>query len=196
MDYEVLVNKNNPLSKDFYPENLIDTQTRVANYRERVHEELLVDTVFLAFKEMQIEAFKKGYDIEIVSGFRSYDYQQTILDEFFAKKGEEAYKIVALPGTSEHQSGLAFDVGLFIDGNYVDDVTGEHEEIKWLHDNCSKYGFILRYPKGKEETTGFNYEPWHFRYVGTSLAKHIYETKITLEEYYNINEKKKVINHH
>ena len=108
---------------------------------------------------------------------------QGILDEI-KEKGDEAYKLVALPGTSEHQTGLAVDFAYYENGIYNDDVKEDDEEAIWLKNNCWKYGFILRYPKGKEHITGYKFEPWHFRFVGPKLAKKIYEENITLEEYY------------
>ena len=100
------------------------------------------------------------------------------------EKGDEAYKLVALPGTSEHQTGLAVDFAYYENGIYNDDVKEDDKEAIWLKNNCWKYGFILRYPKGKEHITGYKFEPWHFRFVGPKLAKKIYEENITLEEYY------------
>ncbi len=135
---------------------------------------------------MRKDALKLGYDIEVDSGYRSYEYQQKIFDNLYNEKGEEAYKFVALPGTSEHQTGLAFDYCLFINGVYTDDINDYQEETKWIHNNCYKYGFILRYPKGKEDITGYNYEPWHLRYVGNEISKIIFEKNITLEEYYQL----------
>ena len=91
---------------------------------------------------------------------------------------------VALPGCSEHQTGYAFDAANYVDGIY-NEVLGE-EEIAWLNYNAYKYGFILRYPKGKEEITGFIYEPWHYRYVGKDISNILYNNGnwITLEEYH------------
>lgn len=98
--------------------------------------------------------------------------------------GNAAYDKVALPGTSEHESGLAIDCGIVIDGEYIDELPENAPITKWIHENCYKYGFILRYPKGKEEITGYKYEPWHLRYVGPKLAKYLTENDLTLDEYY------------
>ena len=105
---------------------------------------------------------------------------------------------VAPPGTSEHQTGLAIDFASFQDGKYQEALT--EKEIEWLQNNAHRFGFILRYPKGKESITGYNYEPWHYRYVG-DLSYILYNFDITLEEYYlkkeyydsHKREKKKVI---
>lgn len=125
-----------------------------------------------------------GLPLIVDSGYRSYNYQQVVLNALIKEKGGEAYKLVALPGTSEHQTGLAVDFAYYENGIYNDDVKEDDEEAIWLKNNCWKYGFILRYPKGKEHITGYKFEPWHFRFVGPKLAKKIYEENITLEEYY------------
>ena len=120
--------------------------------------------------------------IIVSSGYRSIDDQQNVLDHYLNIEGNNAYKRVALPGTSEHQIGLGIDIGIIKNGEYKDDLTGNEEALKWLFENAYKYGFILRYPLGKENIHGYRYEPWHFRYVGL-IAKYIKENDLTLEEY-------------
>jgi len=116
---------------------------------------------------------------------------QSVWDYYLEEIGlEETKKRVAPPGASEHQCGLAFDVAYITDGNYGDSITDEQEETKWMFANAHKYGFILRYPKGKEDITGYNYEPWHYRFVGVELASYLFENDITLEEYYLKNKEK------
>ena len=113
------------------------------------------------------------------SAYRSYKSQLRILKEETDKKGVDyADKYVAKPGQSEHQSGLAVDVT-----NRVRCFDKTSKESQWLANNAYKFGFILRYPDGKEDITGYNYEPWHIRYVGKDIAKEIYMKNITLEEY-------------
>jgi D-alanyl-D-alanine carboxypeptidase len=188
MKYDILVNKENPLDKDYVPSNLVNTNTRAKTHLAKDFNVMLVDVVFDAFNEMRKEAKKFGYDIDIDSGYRSYKYQGEVLKKFIEEVGEERARMtVAEPGKSEHQTGLALDFCLFINGVYTDDITDEQEETKWIHANCHKYGFIVRYPKGKEDITGYSYEPWHLRYVGNKLAKVIYENNLTLEEYYKNN---------
>jgi D-alanyl-D-alanine carboxypeptidase len=117
----------------------------------------------------------------LVSGFRSYSRQKTIYNNYVAIDGvTKADTYSARPGHSEHQTGLAFDVGA-IDDNYGNTAAG-----KWLANNAHKYGFIIRYPKGKTHITGYKYEPWHIRYIGTNHATTIYNKQITLEEYLNV----------
>ena len=128
---------------------------------------------------LQADAKAVGIDIPVISAYRSYETQRALFDSYYAKDGNKADTYSARPGHSEHQTGLAFDVGA-IDDNYGDTIGG-----KWLYNNCANYGFIIRYLKGKEDITGYKYEPWHIRYVG-SVAEYIMNQGITLEEYLNI----------
>ena len=136
-----------------------------------------------AFNEMQADAQSIGLNLYISSGFRSYNYQANLYNNYVAQDGVEAADTYsARPGHSEHQTGLAFDL------NTIDDSFAYTEEGKWVKDNCQKYGLILRYPEGKENMTGYQYESWHLRYVGKELAEKLYNNGnwITLEEYYNL----------
>ena len=136
-----------------------------------------------AFEEMAAAAKKEKLDIYIVSGFRSYSYQANLYNNYVKRDGaEKADTYSARPGHSEHQSGLAFDL------NSVKNSFANTKEAVWLSDNCYKFGFILRYPKGKTGETGYQYEPWHFRYVGVELATILYNGGdwITMEDYFGI----------
>ena len=135
---------------------------------------------------MQAAAKADGLNIYISSGFRSYSYQKNLYNNYVNRDGVVAADTYsARAGHSEHQSGLAFDV------NTINDSFANTEEGKWLNDNCYKYGFILRYPKGKSDETGYQYEPWHFRYVGVELAEKLYNNGnwITVEDYFGITSK-------
>jgi len=139
-----------------------------------------------AFNKMVKAAKEVGYNIYITSGFRSYATQKTIYNNYVkndGKKNADTYS--ARPGHSEHQTGLAIDI------NQIKESFGYTEEGKWINDNCYKYGFILRYPKGKDSITGYIYEPWHLRYVGIDLATKLYNNGnwITIEEYFGIDSK-------
>ncbi len=136
-----------------------------------------------AFNKMQAAAKVDGLNIYISSGFRSYSYQKTLYNNYVNRDGVVAADTYsARAGHSEHQTGLAFDV------NTINDSFANTEEGKWLNDNCYKYGFILRYPNGKSDETGYQYEPWHFRYVGVELAEKLYNNGnwITVEDYFGI----------
>ena len=134
-----------------------------------------------ALYSLQNAASLSGFSLPLVSGYRSYSRQQTIYNNYVSRYGQSsADTFSARPGHSEHQTGLAFDVGR-IDDNFGDTPVG-----MWLKDNAHYYGFIIRYPKGKENITGYKYEPWHVRYVGVGVATDIYNRGITLEEYLGV----------
>ncbi|MCJ7690285.1 MAG: M15 family metallopeptidase, partial [Clostridiaceae bacterium] len=122
-----------------------------------------------------------------VSGYRDYSYQEKLYNDKVNRSGkEEADKYVAQAGESEHQTGLAMDV-LAEEYTTLDEGFKNTKAYKWIIENCYKYGFILRYPEGKEQITGYAYEPWHIRYVGDKVAMEIARKGITLEEYLNIS---------
>jgi len=134
-----------------------------------------------AFNEMQAAAASEGLSLKVCSGFRSYDYQATLYNSYVARDGKaKADTFSARPGHSEHQTGLAADI------NMASDAFLNTPEAAWLAENCWKYGFIIRYPKGKEDKTGYKYEPWHVRYLGKENAKLVYESGLCLEEYLSI----------
>ena len=118
-----------------------------------------------------------------MSTYRTFEYQNNLYNGYVENFGiYYADHCSARPGHSEHQTGLAVDV----EGSNKDyDNFEKSIEFKWMQNNAHKYGFILRYPKGKTHITGFKYEPWHYRYVGKMVAEIIYKENITLEEYYD-----------
>lgn len=147
------------------------------NYNPGVNEEALKN-----LKQMQADAKAVGLNIPLISGYRSYETQEKLYKKYVLKDGEKnASTYSAKAGNSEHQTGLAFDIGS------VDRSFEGTDEAKWISENAHLYGFIVRYPKGKTSVTGYIYEPWHVRYLGKKIAKKVYESKLTLEEYLNIN---------
>lgn len=138
-----------------------------------------VDAIaFVALQKLQAGAQASGFSMPLLSGYRSYQTQTNLYQRYVTRDGQvRADTYSARAGHSEHQTGLAFDVGA------VDDNYGETPGGKWLDQNCAAYGFILRYQKGKESITGYQYEPWHIRYVGEKVAREIMSKGITLEEY-------------
>ncbi|MCQ2484551.1 MAG: M15 family metallopeptidase [Clostridia bacterium] len=139
-----------------------------------------------AFDKMAADAAKEGLDLHIRSGYRSYSYQKNLYNNYVAQDGKAAAdRYSARPGHSEHQTGLAFDV------NSLSQSFENTAEGKWMAKNCWKYGFIIRYPKGKESITGYMYEPWHIRYLGKENAKAVHDSGLTLEEYLGIDSKYK-----
>lgn len=146
-----------------------------------------------ALREMLTAGSTDGREFIVASGYRDQNLQQQLLDEDIAADMEregltwqEAYeketKETMPPGYSEHETGLAVDI-VSTEYQVLDIAQEQTRENRWLKENCSEYGFILRYPKGKEEITGVNYEAWHFRYVGKAAAEEITRRGITLEEY-------------
>ena len=134
MDVEVLINKENRLDENYIPDDLVITDNNENNFHNFIdpnHKPMISNKVYPYFLKMKEDALKEGYNIILDSGYRSYEYQKNIWDDY-----------------------------------------------------VKKYGFILRYPKGKENITGYGYEPWHYRFVGIKLAKELYSKDITLEEYY------------
>lgn len=138
-------------------------------------------TAAAALDEMFKAASRDGISLWIASGFRSYERQQTLYNNYVAADGKaEADRYSARPGHSEHQTGLAFDL------NSLDVSFGQTPEGVWLKNNCYKYGFIIRYPQEKEAVTGYMYEPWHVRYLGKDIAAAVYNSGKCLEEYLGI----------
>ncbi|WP_077213656.1 M15 family metallopeptidase [Bacillus dakarensis] len=185
-----LVNKEFALPNDYIPEDLerpnvpfsfgdLDIEKSYLRKEAAEHLEILFE-----------QAKNEGIDLFAVSGYRSYERQEGL---FAAKENqvgrEEAAQVVAIPGFSEHQSGLAMDISSPSVGYQLIEEYGETIEGQWLAENAHKFGFILRYPKGKESITGYQYEPWHYRYVGIEAATVIHEKNLTLEEYFNLVEK-------
>lgn len=178
MDYLQLVNKNNKLSNNYIPENLITINSQ---YKKGIK---LDKQAYDNFLKMQKDALKQNYKIDIMSGYRDYNYQEKIYNKLVLEKGfNYAVSRIAKPGYSEHQTGLAIDICIYKNNKcYIENDITDFEETKWIHNNCYKYGFILRYPLEKENITKYSYEPWHLRYVG-SQAKEIHSKNLTLEEY-------------
>lgn len=141
----------------------------------------LTEDTQAAFAEMQTGAAADGIGLFVCSGFRSYTYQASLYNNYVNRDGRAAADTYsARPGHSEHQTGLAIDV------NSTDGSMATSPEGIWLAAHCAEYGFIIRYPQGKEEITGYMYEPWHVRYVGKALAAELTESGLTLEEYFGL----------
>ena len=188
-DYTILVNKEHLLSSDYVPENLVitdDNENNFHDYKDPNFKPMISADILPYFEAMQKAAEALGLRKIIVdSGYRPYEYQQVIFDKSVAEKGlEETLRLVSLPGSSEHQTGLAIDIAYMDNGVYIEKTSDEDPEIKWLKENAYKFGFILRYPEGKEDVTNIQYERWHYRFVGIEMATILYAEGITLDEYY------------
>ncbi len=148
----------------------------------------LTNDTYSAFQQLATDASYEGLNIYLSSGFRSYETQNQIYNDYVWTYGQEtADSFSARPGFSEHQTGLAIDV------NTIDDTFAGTPEAEWLAEHCYEYGFIIRYPQGKESITGYKYEPWHIRYVGKDVAQTLHDAAVacgdstlTLEEYLDI----------
>lgn len=174
----VLVNKKFKLPNDYIPSDLETINVKYSHKNKMLRKEAKE-----AFELLSDNALKEGYHIIAVSAYRNYDYQNNLYQDYVTSSGlEYADNCSARAGHSEHQTGLAVDVkGENNDYNLF----ANTKEFLWMQDNAYKYGFILRYPKNKENITRFKFEPWHYRYVGKDVAYIIYQENLTLEEYYD-----------
>ncbi len=182
-NYMVLVNKQSKL-----PENWESTIELVDVYTGLDETYKVEKKTAEAYKKLKEDLYNDHIIIELDSTYRTVQQQQEIWDEFEQEEGlEYTQKYVAVPGTSEHHTGLAVDVKIVKDGEIIDDnddMTAETEIFSKIHAKLAKYGFILRYPVGKEDITGYGAEVWHFRYIDNPIvAKEIMDKGITLEEY-------------
>ncbi len=172
----ILVNKFYHLSEDYEPEDLVNMEVKYATSNKKIRSH-----VYDAFKSLVSAAKRQGIKIYANTTYRTYKAQENAHMNARNQKGSAyADKYAARPGFSEHQTGLAIDVHTSLPNEeFV-----ESETYKWLVENASTYGFILRYPKDKEYLTGFKFEPYHLRYVGVDVAKQIEKEGITFDEYY------------
>ena len=178
VDGVLIVNKTYPLPKDYVPNNTYKDATGLKYCSECID----IDA-YNQYQLMKADATALGLNIWIQSGYRSYELQSELYNNYVERDGKIAADTYsARPGYSEHQTGLAFDL------NTISDDFAYTNEGKWVNENAWKYGYILRYPKGKESITGYKYEPWHLRYVGIDLATKLYNNGdwITLEEHFNL----------
>lgn len=180
-EYLKLINRTNPVDSNYEPYDLVTPNIRLKTASDTTA--LVRYEVANALEDMFNDAKKVGINLIGISGYRPYEYQKVIYNNKVSRDGViEANKYVAKPGTSEHQSGLVMDI-LSTEYTSLDEGFENTNAYKWLSENMSNYGFILRYPKGKESITGYEYEPWHLRYVGIDAAKDISKKQLTLEEY-------------
>jgi D-alanyl-D-alanine carboxypeptidase len=177
VDGVLIANKTYSLPSTFIPTN---PEVPVTEARSTTS---LDKDLMTAWRKLQSAASANGLNIYISSGYRSYQYQVQVYNNYVAKDGKAmADTYSSRPGNSEHQTGLCFDL------NSIDDSFANTAEGKWVNDNCYKYGFCIRFPKGKDAYTGYQYESWHLRYVGVELATKLYNNGdwLSLEEYFGI----------
>lgn len=182
-DINVLVNKNNWLPKEYKPLDLIQPKVNFLS-DTNFEAKFMRKEAAHALEKLFRKAKKEKINFYAVSGFRSYKRQSEIFKSNLKKDGELANKYSARPGQSEHQTGLAMDITCESAEFTLSDEFENTNEYEWLCINAYKYGFIIRYPKGKENITGYVFEPWHLRYVSKEVAEEVYRNQITLEEYF------------
>ena len=185
-----LVNKVFALPEDYIPGDLVRPNVEFSFGNQDIEKSYMRQEAASALEKMFADAKSQDIHLFAVSGYRSYQRQDDNFHNKVNTMGEEAAaKLVAYPGNSEHQTGLAMDISSQSANFKLTEQFGETPEGKWLMENAHRFGYILRYPKGLETITGYNYEPWHYRYVGLKAAAEIYKNQLTLEEYFNIVEK-------
>ena len=193
VDYMMLINANNPISRDYKPVEMVDIAQHVSATKTSIYLEKQAAGSYINM----INAMKEDgvSSLSAVSGYRDFDYQTRLHNAEISKQrqwysGDEAKRraarVVAAPGTSEHQSGLAIDVSSRDIGYVLSSRFADTESFVWIREHAHEYGFIVRYAKDKTDITGVIYEPWHLRYVG-ELATDIYESGLCLEEYIELN---------
>lgn len=180
--YHQIVNKQYILDRDYRPDVLVIPKVKVLE-PGNIEKNHMEETAATQLEQLFKAASKEKVELVAVSGYRSYNRQKTIYNNYIKQYGR-AYTdtVSAQPGKSEHQTGLAMDVSAKSVGYSLTEKFGTTKEGKWLAEKAHQYGFILRYPKGKEKITGYAYEPWHIRYVGKELATALYTNQLTLEE--------------
>lgn len=184
-DQLALINKSHALPEDYIPSDLVTPNVRFP-FDEDLPKKKMRQGAAKSLEEMFQAADEAGLTLYAQSGYRSYERQQEIFEANAEAHGEaEANTFSARPGESEHQTGLTMDI-TSADINF-DLITefGDTPEGKWVKENAADFGFIIRYPEGKEDITDYQYEPWHLRYVGIKAAREIMSEGITLEEYLN-----------
>jgi D-alanyl-D-alanine carboxypeptidase len=176
-----LVDKQHPLPADYVPPDLVSVPSA---YAAPGYSSMMNATALAALESMLDGASAAGYDIRVVSGYRSYADQQYTYDYWVGQLGQaEADRVSAKPGYSEHQLGMTADLGSADFGWDLTDTFGATPDGQWLAAHAAEYGFVLSYPQGKEATTGYAYEPWHFRYLGTDAAAAYGASGLTLNQY-------------
>ncbi len=182
----VVVNKGRILPAGYVPANLVTPSAAVAS-NTTIDEPMLRADTAKAMEVMFAAAAKDNISLMITSGYRSYNTQTTVYNYYVNSDGQAAADTVsARPGHSEHQTGLAADIEPASSNCELQICFDATPEGKWLAANSYKYGFVIRYQKDKEDLTGYSYEPWHVRYVGTDLALKLTRANQTLEQYFNL----------
>ncbi|PFK40692.1 D-alanyl-D-alanine carboxypeptidase [Bacillus cereus] len=178
----VLVNKSRRLPDHYKPQDLVIPKVRYSSEGDQEKKKMRQEAA-QALENMFKQGDQERIFLFAVSGFRSFDRQKALNTMYKIQDGEAKTAMSsAIPGTSEHQTGLAMDITSQSAKFQLESVFGDTKEGKWLAENAHKFGFVIRYTKEKEAITGYRYEPWHVRYVGNPQATYLYENQLTLEE--------------
>lgn len=181
----VLVNTVHGLPDGYKPDDLVYPDVPFL-FKEKIEKRMMRKEAAAALEQLFEGARKDGIYLAGVSAYRSQATQETLFNHYVQKDGlDKAKTYSAVPGHSEHQSGLAIDVSGSAGHCAAESCFAGTKEAEWLKDHAYEYGYIIRYPDGRENITKIKYEPWHIRYVGLQVAKEITERGITLEEYYD-----------
>lgn len=181
----VFANKKHKLPDGYEPDDLVLISSDYATGEAYMREEAAG-----ALEEMLEAAYEEGVYPIVVSAYRSASYQNTLYNNYVNRDGQEAADTYSSrPGYSDHQTGLTADISSSSNGYHLNQSFENTEEGKWLAENAHKYGFVMRYPKGKQDITGYMYEPWHFRYIGVEEATALYNSDpgMTMEEFYGVS---------
>lgn len=182
----VVVNKGRKLPSDYVPADLVTPNIRLRQAGSSQNMQLRSDAA-MALASLVGGAKSAGFSLMLASGYRSYGYQTSLYNGYVSSQGRtEADRTSARPGHSEHQTGLAADLEPASRVCEIKKCFGDMAEGQWLAGNAQLYGFVVRYPAGKESLTGYDYEPWHVRYVGVELATQLYNQGETLEQFMNL----------
>lgn len=182
-DLLVVVNKYHAVLKDYKPKDLVTIDDKYGTWKNME----LKSEAYEAYKKLYKDAKAQGFELKLCSAMRTYETQKTLYTNAVKNKGRETANIrSAYPGRSEHHTGLAIDVTSASMGWGLKQDFADYPDGKWVNDHCQEYGFIIRYPNGKTDITGYAYEPWHLRYVGVDAATYIMENGLTLEEYMGV----------
>ncbi|WP_340015501.1 M15 family metallopeptidase [Paenibacillus sp. FSL K6-1318] len=181
----VIVNKQRSLPEGYEPADLVEPNVPFS-FDEPHEKRHMRKEAAEALEKLFAGAKADGIELRAVSGYRSYQRQVSIYNNNVKTKGQEyTDRVSSVPGRSEHQTGLAIDVSSPSVGNVLEEIFGTSKEGQWLAEHAAEYGYVIRYLKGEEDTTGYVYEPWHIRYIGTDLASDVVKSGLTLEEYFD-----------
>lgn len=182
--YEVLVNRKRSMPEDYVPSDLVSFTDVPTCLGDPEVNQMRKDACAALTELFDAAKTETGIQLYARSGYRSYSTQIALYNRYVQNHGQaEADTFSAKPGQSEHQTGLTVDITSASMNMELDEPFGDTDEGKWVAENAYKYGFIIRYPKGKDDITGYMYEPWHLRYLGKELAKEVFDSGLTFDEF-------------